>query len=166
MDLLLICIAGGVVLLGIAGSFLPIIPGPLTSWLGLLILHFTPSVFIETSFLIITFFIALFFFFIDNIISVLGAKVSGGGRGSIIGSTIGLILGVIFLGPFGIILGPFFGAFFGEIYVNKDNHTGAFRAASGVLAGFLTGVFLKLIIGLAFAYYFIKIIWRFTELIF
>ncbi|HAS19440.1 MAG TPA: DUF456 domain-containing protein, partial [Flavobacteriaceae bacterium] len=37
MDLLLIFIAGIFILLGIAGSFLPVIPGPLTSWAGILI---------------------------------------------------------------------------------------------------------------------------------
>ena len=166
MDLLFICIAGAFILLGVAGSFLPIIPGPLTSWLGLLILDFAPSVFIETSFLMITLFIAIFVFFIENIVSVFGAKISGGGKGSIIGSAVGLILGLVFLGPFGIIIGPFFGAFFGEIYANKDNKTGAFKAALGVLFGFLTGVLLKLVVGLIFAYYFINIIWNFKELIF
>ena len=35
------------------------------------------------------------------------------------------------------------------------------KAAYGALIGFFTGVFLKLIIGLAFAYIFIKKLWDF-----
>ena len=32
------------VLLGIAGSFLPVLPGPLTGWVGLLLLHLSDRV--------------------------------------------------------------------------------------------------------------------------
>ena len=71
MDLILIALSGFFILLGIAGSFLPIIPGPLTSWLGLFILRFSPSIHIENRFLILCFCLALFIFLLDNIIPVL-----------------------------------------------------------------------------------------------
>ena len=121
MDLLLICIAGIFIVLGIAGSFLPVIPGPITAWLGLLILNFAPSVHLENKFLILSFCIALAIFILDNFIPILGAKKFGGGRGSIIGSSVGLLMGLLFLGPFGILLGPFFGALIGELLVNFEN---------------------------------------------
>jgi uncharacterized protein YqgC (DUF456 family) len=41
MDLVLLFSGILLALLGIAGSFLPVIPGPITSWLGLLLLHLT-----------------------------------------------------------------------------------------------------------------------------
>ncbi|MDB4281210.1 DUF456 domain-containing protein, partial [Flavobacteriaceae bacterium] len=69
-------------------------------------------------------------------------------------------------GPFGLIIGPFFGAFLGELYVNQSNKKGAIKAAFGALVGFLTGVFLKFMIALAFGYYFIKIIWEFKNQLF
>ena len=166
MDLIIISLAGFFILLGIAGSFLPVIPGPLTSWLGLFILGFAPSIVIENQFLILCFCIALFIFIFDNIIAVLGAKKFGGGKGSTIGSSIGIIVGILFLGPFGLIIGPFFGAFLGELYVNQSNKKGAIKAAFGALVGFLTGVFLKFMIALAFVYYFIKIIWEFKNQLF
>ena len=50
MEVLIISLAGLFILLGIAGSFLPLIPGPLTSWLGILILSFAPSILIENQF--------------------------------------------------------------------------------------------------------------------
>ena len=165
MDFLFICIAGFFILLGIAGSFLPIIPGPITAWLGLLFLSFAPSVSLENTFLIFSFFIALSIFILDNIIPILGAKKFGGGRGSAIGSSIGLLVGILFLGPFGLLLGPFFGAFFGELMVNFNNKKGALKAAIGSLIGFFTGVFIKFLVGLAFAFLFIQTLWKFrTEL--
>ena len=95
MDLIIISLAGFFILLGIAGSFLPVIPGPLTSWLGLFILGFAPSIVIENQFLILCFCIALFIFIFDNIIAVqlkgtmfgcqvFGQKMLEQGRGSII----------------------------------------------------------------------------------
>jgi uncharacterized protein YqgC (DUF456 family) len=166
MDLILICIAGFFIVLGIAGSFLPIIPGPITSWLGLLILNFAPSLHLENKFLILSFCIALAIFVLDNFIPILGAKKFGGGRGSVLGSAVGLIIGLLFLGPFGILLGPFFGALVGELLMNFDNKKGAFKAAFGALIGFFTGVFLKLIIGLGFAFSYFQTLWKFKEVLF
>ena len=56
------------VLLGIAGSFLPVLPGPLTGWVGLLLLHLSERVPDDSNFLIITFCIALGVFLLDYII--------------------------------------------------------------------------------------------------
>ena len=50
MDALIIGFSGFFILLGIAGSFLPIIPGPLTSWFGLFLLRFSSIVKIENRF--------------------------------------------------------------------------------------------------------------------
>lgn len=166
MDLLIIVLASLFILLGIIGSFIPIIPGPLTSWSGLLILSFSSSITISPFFLVLSFIIALFIFIIDNIISILGAKKFGGGKGSVIGSSIGLILGIIFLGPFGLLFGPFTGAFLGELYMNQDNKKGALKAAIGALLGFITGVSLKFMISLAFCFYFLKSLWEFKSILF
>jgi len=166
VDLLIIVLASLFILLGIIGSFIPIIPGPLTSWSGLLILSFSSSITISTFFLVLSFIIALFIFIIDNIISILGAKKFGGGKGSVIGSSIGLILGIIFLGPFGLLFGPFTGAFLGELYMNQDNKKGALKAAIGALLGFITGVSLKFMISLAFCFYFLKSLWEFKSILF
>ena len=143
MEVLIISLAGLFILLGIAGSFLPLIPGPLTSWLGILILSFAPSILIENQFLIFSFCIAFAIFILDNIIPVLGVKKFGGGKASIIGSSIGLILGILFLGPFGLLIGPFAGAFIGELIMNFNDRKGALKAAYGALIGFFTGVFIK-----------------------
>jgi len=166
VDLLIIVLASLFILLGIIGSFIPIIPGPLSSWSGLLILSFSSSITISPFFLVLSFIIALFIFIIDNIISILGAKKFGGGKGSVIGSSIGLILGIIFLGPFGLLFGPFTGAFLGELYMNQDNKKGALKAAIGALLGFITGVSLKFMISLAFCFYFLKSLWEFKSILF
>ena len=161
--MLLIFISGFFILLGIAGSFLPIIPGPMTSWLGIFILSFTQYVLINKIYLFSSFFIALSIFILDYFIPVLGVKKFGGGKGSVLGSSIGLICGLLFIGPFGILLGPFFGAFIGELVVNINNKKGALKAAVGSLIGFLSGVFLKFVVSIAFAIFYFKSLMSFTQ---
>ncbi|NDG47469.1 MAG: DUF456 family protein, partial [Flavobacteriia bacterium] len=85
MDLFLICLSGFLILLGIAGSFLPVIPGPLTAWAGLFVLSWVPSITYSLQFLIISFSVALFIFLLDILIPILGAKKFGGGKGSTYG---------------------------------------------------------------------------------
>ena len=160
MYLLLVCISGLFIFLGIVGSFIPIIPGPLTSWIGLFSLSFVKVVNISTPFLLISFSIALFIFLLDIFIPIAGAKKFGGGKGSTYGASVGLLIGLLFLGPLGILIGPFMGAFIGELIVNQNNNKGAFKAALGSLIGFLSGVFLKFIIGLAFGFYYLNFVWN------
>lgn len=149
------------VLLGILGSFLPILPGPITGWLGLLLLHQSSKVAQDTSFLVTTFVIALVIFLLDYVIPALGTKKFGGSKFGVIGSSVGLLIGLLFLGPFGIIVGPFVGAFLGET-LNKTPRKKAFRAAFGSLVGFLSGVFLKFTVSLIFCVQFIRIYWGAT----
>ena len=144
------------VLLGIVGSFLPVLPGPLTGWVGLFLLYQSDRIPQDNTFLLTSFAIALLVFLIDYVIPALGTKKFGGSKKGIIGSTIGLIIGLLFLGPLGIIVGPFLGAYSGEL-LNKTEQKQALKAALGSLIGFLTGVFLKFAVALVFCFYYIKI---------
>ena len=54
MDLLLLIASLLLCLIGIVGSFLPIIPGPVTSWLGILLLNLTSAVEFNLNFVLIT----------------------------------------------------------------------------------------------------------------
>tara|TARA_R110002074_G_scaffold170118_1_gene332384 strand:- start:5761 stop:6183 length:423 start_codon:yes stop_codon:yes gene_type:complete len=137
MDIILIFIAFLFMLLGIIGSFLPILPGPLTSWLGLLIAYFTDAIPMDRSFLIITLIIALFIWLLDYIIPAMGTKRFGGTRYGMIGTSFGLIVGIIAPIPGGIIVRPFVGALMGEL-LNKSDSKTASRAAFGSFVGFLT----------------------------
>jgi len=144
------------VLLGIVGSFLPVLPGPLTGWVGLFLLHQSDRIPQDNTFLLTSFAIALLVFLIDYVIPALGTKKFGGSKKGIIGSTIGLVIGLLFLGPLGIIVGPFLGAYSGEL-LNKTEQKQALKAALGSLIGFLTGVFLKFAVALVFCFYYVKI---------
>lgn len=155
----LCCIAG------IIGSFLPILPGPPISWLGFLIMYFTPDIDLSNTFLWVTFGVAALIFILDYIVPVLGTKRYGGSKFGVYGTSIGLVVG-LFFPPFGIIIGPFVGAFLGEMIFNKSNSKTAFRSAWGSFLGFLASTFMKFITALIFTGMFIYKLIEFREVIF
>tara|TARA_X000000368_G_scaffold374597_1_gene326366 strand:+ start:594 stop:1079 length:486 start_codon:yes stop_codon:yes gene_type:complete len=154
MDILLLIIGIVLCLVGIVGSFLPILPGPLASWAGLLILNFTSYVSFSFWFLLITFLIAFSISIVDYLIPIIGVKKLGGSNGGQIGATIGLLMGLFILGPIGIILGPFLGAVTGEIITNKSLSR-SLLPAFGSLIGVLTGTVLKVIVTVIYLFYFL-----------
>ena len=157
MDIALILIGIVLMLIGIAGSFVPIIPGPLTSWFGLFLLHNTSFVEFDWNFLSLTFILAVVVLVLDYLTPIWGTKFLGGTKFGVIGSTIGLIIGLLF-GPIGIIFGPFIGAFAGEFSNNSDTKL-ALRAALGAFIGFFTGVILKLLLTIVYLIFFVKDSW-------
>lgn len=165
MDLLLTAIGGILMIVGILGSFLPVLPGVPVSWLGLLVLHLSPSVPMNYWFLGITFIIAAFIYILNLIIPAMGTKKYGGSRTGMIGATIGLIIGLLTPIPFGIFIGAFIGAFVGEI-INKSDRKSALKAAYGSFIGLLASSFMEFIVACGFLILFLYKVWEFKEVIF
>lgn len=160
MDITLVIIGFLFCLLGILGSFLPVLPGPFTSWIGLLILHFTDAIPQNWMFLGVTLAISIVVWILDYIVPALGTKRFGGTKYGMIGSSIGLIIGIIFMGPLGIIIGPFVGAFLGELIKDSSESSKALKAAFGSFIGFLAGTFLKFIVSVGFVVFYIIKVWE------
>jgi len=166
MDIVLLTIGFLFCLLGIIGSFLPVLPGPFTAWIGLLILHMTDAIPQDWTFLGITLGVSILVWIMDYIVPALGTKKFGGTSYGMIGSSIGLIIGIIFLGPLGIIIGPFAGAFLGEMIKNSEDSTKALKAAFGSFIGFLAGTFLKFLVSVVFLFLFAGKVWEYWEVLF
>ena len=163
MDIFLLIAGLLLALLGIIGSFLPVLPGPLTSWFGLLLLHITDAVPMNWTFLGITLAIAVVIWIIDYFIPAMGTKKFGGTRYGVVGTMLGLILGLLSPIPFGIIIGPFVGAYIGEM-MNEKNSKKALKAAFGSFLGFLTSAFLKFIAAVIFTGLYITKFWEYKAL--
>ena len=152
MDIFLIIAGSILMLLGIAGGLLPILPGPPLSYLGLLLLHLTASVEFSTKFLISWGIITVLVSIFDYIVPILGTRYFGGSKYGIWGSVAGLLAGMFFP-PLGLIIGPFMGAVAGEIIAgNKKN---ALKAGFGSFLGFLAGTIAKIFVSLVMLWYFI-----------
>lgn len=164
MDLLLIIISTVLIILGIIGSFMPILPGPLTSWLGLFILNLISSVEIDNTLLIITFIIATTIFILDSLIPIYGSKYFGATKYGIIGASIGLVIGIIAPIPFGILIGPILGALIGELLFNNDLKK-SIKSSIGVLIGFVASSFIKFVTSIVYLIIYIVQLWEYIIII-
>ncbi|MDN6280885.1 MAG: DUF456 domain-containing protein [Psychroflexus sp.] len=166
MSILLISLGFVFCILGVLGSFLPVLPGPPVSWLGLLLFYLAPAIPMDYVILSVTFVIALAVFVLDYIVPVIGTKSYGGSQYGIIGTTVGLVVGIVAPIPFGFLIGPFVGAFVGEFFFNKSQSKTAFRAAYGSFLGFLGSTLMKFVFSLAFTAYYVYKLIDYRDLIF
>ena len=165
MEIFLLILAGIFMVLGILGSFLPVLPGVPLSWIGLLIFYLIPGVGMNYLFLSITLVVAILFYVLNLVIPAMGTKKFGGSRKGMIGATIGLIVGIFAPFPFAILICPFIGAFIGEI-LNKSNSRTAGKAAFGSFLGLLASSFMEFIVTFAFLILFLYQFWSYKEIIF
>ena len=167
MDIALTIIGFFLMLIGILGSFLPVLPGPPVSWVGLLLIYLTKAVPDDWWVLGITLFIAIFITVMDYVIPAMGTKKFGGSKAGMWGTIVGLLVAIIFpiFGPFGIIIWPFVGALVGEL-LNKANQKTALKAAFGSFLGFLTGTFMKLVVTIFYAIFYVYLAVKYAGEIF
>ena len=144
MEILIIVLALLLMVCGIAGCILPVLPGAPLAYAGLLLLHFTELAHFSTSELVVWLIVVVVLQVVDYITPLLGNKYSGGTSFGNRGCMAGTLLGLFFM-PWGIIVGPFIGAIAGEM-VGRNDLAQAIRAGIGTLIGFLVGTLLKVIV--------------------
>ena len=159
MEYFLLITSFCLLIIGILGSFLPILPGPPISWVGLLLLYLTKGIAINYLVLGITLFIALFVAVLDYIIPAKGTKRFGGSKYGVWGTNIGLVIG-LFFPPIGFIIGAFIGALIGELIYDKQDQNRALKAATGSFLGFLAGTFIKLVVCFTYLGLFFSLVWE------
>jgi uncharacterized protein YqgC (DUF456 family) len=157
MEIFIIILSILFCIIGLIGSFTPIVPAPLTCWVSFLILKLSGVIYISNFFIIFTFMISISIFLIDFLLPSIGAKKFGGSKKGIFGCTIGLILGFVFLGIIGSLFGSIIGAFIGES-INKSDLKSRLNASIGAFIAFITGVFLKFSVSIVFLFLLIKLI--------
>jgi hypothetical protein len=153
MDIFWTVLGAILMLVGLLGCILPLLPGPPLCYAALLLQQLRSDQPYTTKFLLIWAGITLVVTALDYLVPLLGAKKFGGSKYGIWGCAIGLIAG-LWLGPFGIIAGPFIGAFIGEMIAHNDSSQ-ALKAALGSFAGFVFGTLLKLVTCAVMVWYFV-----------
>lgn len=150
MSTLIIILSSICIILAIAGSILPMLPGPPLAYAALLLLHFTDTATLSGTSLIIGAVAVIIITILDFVIPAIGTKKFGGTKYGSRGCMIGTVVG-IFASPIGIILFPFLGAVAGEL-IGGAGMEKAMKAGFGAFLGFITGTFLKIILCLYFLY--------------
>lgn len=147
-------------IVGILGSFLPVLPGPPFSWVGLLLLYLTKAVPNNYWVLGITLAIVVIVGVLEYVIPAKGTKRFGGSSYGIWGTNIGLVVGLIAPIPLGVVIGPFVGAIIGELLYDSRDHKRAVKAATGSFIGFLASTFMKFMVCVIYFGLFLMKVWE------
>ena len=136
-------------IVGLLGTFLPVLPGLILSLGGLLLYKFgaeneMPMIFVWI-FALLTVVSAI----LNYVIPARTNKKYGGTRYGSIGSFAGTILGLIFFPPFGFLIGMLVGVFVGELLHDFNDRKKAFNSVKGAFIGFVYGTGFSFMIGLA-----------------
>lgn len=153
IDWIWIIVGIALIVIGIIGCVLPVIPGPPITYISLLILNWRKNDAFSTDFLLLWAVITIAVTVVDYIVPIWGTKKLGGTKYGTWGATIGLVLGLFVFPPIGIIIGPFFGAFVGEMLSGQEG-VKALKAALGAFLGFVAGTLAKLVVSIVMAGYF------------
>ena len=119
-------------ILGLAGTILPVLPGAILIYIGMIIYGFmTNFTTLTLEFYILQGLALIIIIAIDFVASAAGTKRFGGSRAAAWGAVLGTIVSLFFLGPFGLLLGPFAGAVAVELLISKKPLEQAIRAGFG-----------------------------------
>jgi len=148
MHLLWYVIAGALIVLGLAGTILPALPGLPLVFAGMLLAAWVDGFRLISAWTVgLLAVLTLVSIAVDIAATALGAKRVGAGKGAMFGAALGTLVGAFFSIP-GLILGPFLGAMIAELLRGREL-AHASRIGFGTWIGLAIGTALKL--ALAFA---------------
>jgi len=154
VDYLLLVLGIILMIAGLIGCVLPVIPGPPISFIGLIVLQLTRFADFELKFMLVLAFVTILVTILDYVVPIWGTKKLGGTRAGLWGAGIGMFVGIFFFPPIGLIIGPFLGAFVAELIKGAEVNQ-SFRSGLGSLLGFMLSTGLKLITSFVMTYYFV-----------
>ena len=155
MTIALSILAGLLLLIGFFGCIVPVLPGPIIGYCGVLAL--VPPEKCPSTLMVVTMGLVVAAVTIaDYVVPAIGAKKFNCSRWGTSGCVIGTIVGLFFV-PIGILLGPFLGAFLGELIAMRSIGA-ALKGGFGAFLGFLSGVFLKILACIAMAFVYVMLV--------
>jgi uncharacterized protein YqgC (DUF456 family) len=135
------------VLVGLAGAVIPVLPGLPFVFIGLWLAAWIDQYRYVGMFTLILLGVLLAIgLALDFIASSLGAKKVGASPQAVAGATFGTLVGLFFGLP-GLLIGPFAGAVLGELHARRSLGQAA-ASGVGTWMGLLLGAIAKLVIGL------------------
>lgn len=136
-------------LLGMAGVFIPGLPGLGLIFLGILFYALVTNFASLTPTAVITFgLITAIATLADYYGSAIGARLAGGKWWALVGSIAGAIIGVLVAGPPGLFIGAYVGALLGALYEGQTPQRAA-RTAAFAIIGLVGATFVQLVVALS-----------------
>ncbi len=137
-----------IMLAGLAGTVIPLLPGIPLIFAGYLLFGLlTHWQYYSLNSMVVLGMITALSVLLDYWVGAAGAKKYGASSAGVWGALIGTVVGIFTMGFFGIIFGPLIGAVAGELLAGKPQRQ-ALNAGMGAFLGFLAGSLFKLVLGL------------------
>jgi len=135
-----------VILIGIAGTFVPILPGVPLVFVAIAAYGWHEGFqTVSPKYLVIIAGVTVLSLFVDYLSTYLGAKYFGSSRKGVYGAIIGSIIGLFMFPPVGLLFGPWVGAIIGEILEGNDWNK-ALRSGMGAVIGLFSGMAFKIML--------------------
>ena len=141
-EIILFILSALLIIIGIVGLALPVLPGALVILAGFVLAAWAENfTYIGTGMLTVLGVMTLLMYAVDFAASALGAKRFGASGRAIVGASLGALAGLFFGIP-GVLLGPFCGAVIGELTAQR-NLFAAGQAGIGATIGLALGIAAK-----------------------
>lgn len=139
MNILFLIISSIIILVGLVGIFVPVLPGTWLVFAGTVLYAWVTNFeVISIGYLILFGALAALAWGIDYIASLLTAKKYGTSKYGLIGSVVLGIIGLIIFSIPGLIIGQLLGVILGELYFGKEMRS-AIKSGMAVFIGYLLG---------------------------
>lgn len=146
------------ILLGLAGTVLPLLPGTLLVWSGVLlgawIDDFTR---VGAGTMAIISVLAVLAWALDFVAGLMGARRVSASKLALVGAAIGTVLG-LFMGLVGVLFMPLVGAAVGEYWAQRDQQRAA-KVALATWIGLLVGMVAKVVLSFVMVGIFLIALW-------
>ncbi len=133
------------IVLGLAGTVLPLLPGTLLVWggivLGAWIDDFTR---VGTTTVVVITALALLAWGLDYVAGLMGAQKAGASKQALLGAAVGTVVG-LFMGLVGVLFMPLVGAAVGEYLARKDQGR-AVKVGVATWVGIMVGLIAKVVL--------------------
>lgn len=151
MDIIVLVFSYVLIIAGIVGTIMPMIPGLVLILAGILLyVWYVGFSVLGINFLLAIILLTIVGTFIDIIASAIGAKKYGASNTAMIAFIFGLILGFMTMGPLGLIIGPIIAVILTEIFKGRSLSE-SLKVTLGVLIGSLSGIVIRFFIGITMA---------------
>jgi uncharacterized protein YqgC (DUF456 family) len=142
---LLWLVSAALIVLGLAGTVLPVLPGTVLVWGGIVLGAWIDD-FTRVSVLtvVVVSVLAVLAWVLDYAAGLMGARNVGASKQALLGAAVGTVVG-LFMGLVGVLFMPLVGAAVGE-YLARQDHTRAVKVGLATWVGIMVGLIAKVVL--------------------
>lgn len=145
MDSLLWVLAAGMIVLGLLGTVLPVLPGTVLVWSGILLGAWIDDFArVSVTTVVVISVLAVLAWGLDYAAGLLGAQKAGASKLALMGAALGTVVG-LFMGLVGVLFMPLVGAAVGEYMARKDEAR-AVKVGLATWVGIMIGLLAKVVL--------------------